>query len=162
MVETPEQPPKRGRGGSKPGERRGGRQKGTPHKATQARRDIAKALTHPETKAAIGELLHGEILKPANEEEIKSLEQMKVFLRLLSTLVEKYGPDPNDKDGKFVDEERFFKCLDYALECGRAVMPFEHPTFKATILNEIDQKNRDQPLMLNHPKQTKGHIGPMQ
>lgn len=48
------------RGGSKPGERRGGRQKGTPNKATATIKEIARQYTTEAIEALVGVLRNSE------------------------------------------------------------------------------------------------------
>ncbi len=153
--------PKRPKGGSYPGERRGGRVVGSENKATKARKDILKALAHEDTRAALGDLIKGEILGPETPQQRKAIEHLAEVMEMLARLVKEYGPGA----GRTFNEDKFFKYLDYALECARALAPFQSPTFKAIavtttgrsdghvrlaqILNEIDQKSRNQPLMLS-------------
>lgn len=64
MAETAKTVKASGRG-SKPGERRGGRQKGTPNKATASIRDLAREYTHDALNTLVSVLAGGESIPAA-------------------------------------------------------------------------------------------------
>ena len=95
------------RGGSKPGERRGGRQKGTPNKLSIGRLKAAVATAAP---------------------EFDSLDRLR--------LIAKHFLDQATAEGKKKNSNirRINDCLDRAARVLRDIVPFEHPKLAAVKL----------------------------
>lgn len=105
------------RGGSKPGERRGGRQKGTPNKVTaeqalSAERVLAKAKVS-------GRRLGKEVLD----------YYMHVFAEIADT--ERAAALTEKPENAREHEARFERFAKYAIDCAQKLAPFQSPTFRA-------------------------------
>lgn len=98
--------------GSKPGERRGGRKKGVPNKATKAREaEIAKK------RAAEGQQLAKDVLAAA----------MNAYL----TLADKYDPASGNQIG---DEAKFDRYLSKAAAIAADLAPYESSKLQSTTI----------------------------
>jgi len=105
------------RGGSKPGERRGGRQKGTPNKVTaeqalSAERVLAKAKVS-------GRRLGKEVLD----------YYMHVFAEIADS--ERAAALTEKPENAREHEPRFERFAKYAIDCAQKLAPFQSPTFRA-------------------------------
>lgn len=105
------------RGGSKPGERRGGRQKGTPNKVTaeqalSAERVLAKAKVS-------GRRLGKEVLD----------YYMHVFAEIADS--ERAAALTEKPENAREHEARFERFAKYAIDCAQKLGPFQSPTFRA-------------------------------
>jgi|SRR6478752_6888959 hypothetical protein len=105
------------RGGSKPGERRGGRQKGTPNKVTaeqalSAERVLAKAKVS-------GRRLGKEVLD----------YYMHVFAEIADS--ERAAALTEKPENAREHEARFERFAKYAIDCAQKLAPFQSPTFRA-------------------------------
>ena len=104
--------------GAKPGERRGGRQKGVPNKATLAR---ASAIAEQKQKA--GQKLGVEVMSEA-----------MMHFRALAAKYQVGGPAPNEK--------LFVKYLSQAASIAADVAPYESSKLQSTTL----RGDKDQPI----------------
>lgn len=117
----------RPRGGSKPGERRGGRGKGIPNLRRQP-----MPLDDPRSVA----LLEAASRRPVTAEACKDL--LAEFANFYAGMARQFKPSPNGKHGLLWrgqdDEPLFLKYSQIAgMFAGRAA-PYESPTFKAIMM----------------------------
>jgi hypothetical protein len=108
------------RGGSKPGERRGGRQKGTPNKVTaeqalSAERVLAKAKVS-------GRRLGKEVLD----------YYMHVFAEIADS--ERAAALTEKPENAREHEARFERFAKYAIDCAHKLAPYQSPTFRAVVV----------------------------
>jgi hypothetical protein len=105
------------RGGSKPGERRGGRQKGTPNKVTAEQALSAERVL---TKAKVsGRRLGKEVLD----------YYMHVFAEIADS--ERAAALTEKPENAREHEARFERFAKYAIDCAQKLAPFQSPTFRA-------------------------------
>lgn len=124
------------KGGSKPGERRGGRQKGARNKATIQREiEAGKAAAEAIDKARSGQI---ELAKDVLRRLMKIAEGITSLNRPTTVREIDAGTVPN-KDG---DWERFGQWFDRTVYCAKELARYESPTFKAVLL----QQDTPQPL----------------
>jgi hypothetical protein len=102
--------------GSKPGERRGGRKKGVPGRTTVAIEEVAKK--------------HGLITRPG--QKLVKDELLKVFEICLG-MAARYQPRP-DQDSPTGNLAEFKEWIRISIECGKAIMPYQSPTFRAIVV----------------------------
>lgn len=104
------------RGGSKPGERRGGRQKGVPNKRTVLKREFVEEQVRQirqEGKKLPSEVLH---------------DFMMLFMGMASHFQPRApGQTPNPNE----DRDLFYKSVDYVLEFATAAAPYFSPKLRA-------------------------------
>jgi hypothetical protein len=113
------------RGGSKPGERRGGRKKGTPNKATLekalvAEHDLAEAKAN-------GRRLGKEVLD----------HYMHVFAEIADS--ERSAALSDKPENSPEHESRFERFARYAVDCAHKLAPYQSPTFKAIVVAPAEQ-----------------------
>ena len=107
--------------GSKPGERRGGRLKGTRNRATIE-------------KARIAEL---EIDKAKETGRKLAKEYLQDFLPVLAGMAATYQPLPPGMiapNGRQPDDAKFEKWLNYVIDVAAKLAPYESPTFRAVVV----------------------------
>jgi hypothetical protein len=105
------------RGGSKPGERRGGRQKGTPNKVTAEQALIAERVL---AKAKVsGRRLGKEVLD----------YYMHVFAEIADA--ERAAALTEKPENAREHEARFERFARYAIDCAHKLAPYQSPTFRA-------------------------------
>ena len=99
------------RGGSKPGERRGGRQKGTPNRKTIERQLITeRMLEHPSAGVESGKL---------------GREVLAQYMNTFDELAEQY---------RKADEAKFRQYAELAVACAKALAPYQSPTYRAIVM----------------------------
>jgi hypothetical protein len=120
------------RGGSKPGERRGGRQEGTPNKATVQKQLVAAQIAERTVADArtMGKKLAKEVLED--------------FMLHFADIAEQYRPTPPEAEHQnpHSDEARFNKYAAIAMECARSLAPYQSPTFKAVQIAPAPERGR--------------------
>jgi hypothetical protein len=146
------------RRGAKPGERRGGRQKGTRNRAELERNLIARNV------AAAMQAMNGErrLLEAKSEAEAIAAEKqiveakrkqiplakdaMATFLGIFMSRASFYNskgvePDPADSTGKTLrdknphaNESKFEKWAMRAVETAKALAPYQSPTYRAVLV----------------------------
>ncbi len=109
------------RGGSKPGERRGGRQKGTPNRATVEKQLIAAQIAERTVADARveGKQLAKEVLE---QFMLRFVEMAKHYEPTLP------GAGEQQLHG---DEGKFLQWAKHAIDCAKALAPYQSPTFRA-------------------------------
>jgi hypothetical protein len=109
------------RGGAKPGERRGGRQRGTPNKATVQKQLIAAQIA--ERAAADARWTGRQLAK----------EVLEDFMHGFREIAERYRPTPPEakQQNPHADEVKFNRFAGLAIECASKLAPYQSPTFKA-------------------------------
>ena len=111
------------RGGSKPGERRGGRQKGTPNRKTVERQLIAeRMLQHPPAGIESGKL---------------GREVLAQYMNTFDELAEQY---------RKADEAKFRQYAELAVACAKALAPYESPTYRAIVVSSPRQEGNGAPV----------------
>ena len=109
------------RGGPETRERRGGRQEGTPNKATVQKQLVAAQIAERTVADArtMGKKLAKEVLED--------------FMLHFADIAEQYRPTPPEAEHQnpHSDEARFNKYAAIAMECARSLAPYQSPTFKA-------------------------------
>jgi hypothetical protein len=117
------------RGGSTPGERRGGRQKGTPNRATVQKQLMAARIAECTVADArsTGKKLAKEVLED--------------FMLHFADMAEQYQPAHPDAEqqNSYADEGKFNKYAALAVECARSLAPYQSPTFKAVEISTAQQ-----------------------
>ena len=104
------------RGGSKPGERRGGRQKGTPNRKTVERQLITeRMLEHPPAGIESGKL---------------GREVLAQYMNTFDELAEQY---------RKADEAKFRQYAELAVACAKALAPYQSPTYRAIVVSSPRQ-----------------------
>jgi hypothetical protein len=112
--------------GSKPGERRGGRRKGSRNKATIERELLAhRMLQH----APAGATQNARLGK----------ETLEKFMTLFDDLAEHYRPFPENPRA---DEGKFTKFATAACECAKALAPYQSPTYRAIVVEQLKSPQR--------------------
>lgn len=108
------------RGGSKPGERRGGRVKGVPNKATMERALIA-ANTLVKSRAADKKL---------------AKEVLDDFMALFAGMAAHYQPTPPHamQQNQYGNPAEFEKYARLAVQCAKDLAPYQSPTFRAIVV----------------------------
>lgn len=102
--------------GASPGERRGGRTKGTPNKVT-----IAKAV---EAERKLAEMrMKG--IRPG-------LDIMRDFMTVFAGMAAKYQPREGNNSA---DEKKFYQWADLAFDAAAKVTEFESPKFRAIVVS---------------------------
>jgi hypothetical protein len=105
------------RGGSKPGERRGGRQKGTPNRKTVERQLITeRILQEPPAGIESGKL---------------GREVLAQYMNTFDELAEQY---------READEAKFRQYAELAVACAKALAPYESPTYRAVVVSSPRQE----------------------
>lgn len=116
------------RGASK-GERRGGRAKGTPNKATLERALIAEQ----------------EIERAKSSGRKLAKEYLQEFLPVLAGMAAHYQPLPTGMpipEGRAPNEAKFEKWFGYVLETASKLAPYESPTFRAIVVAPPPPQNK--------------------
>jgi hypothetical protein len=106
------------KGGSKPGERRGGRQRGTPNKTTMER------LLRAERETAVAQAEGRKLAK----------EVLDDFMVLFAGMAAHHQPMPRGQaapPGRQPDEAKFEKYARLAIATAADLAPYQSPTFKA-------------------------------
>jgi hypothetical protein len=111
-------------GGSKPGERRGGRKGGSLNLATRERAAIASGVV-TEAKAA-GRLLAKDVLSD--------------FTEIFKSMAVRYQPLADNANA---DEAKFEKWARLAVDCAARAAPFQSPTFRAVTVAPPDKTRED-------------------
>ena len=120
--------------GSAPGERRGGRPKGSRNKATlerleaervekQIQAEVAKRAQNAESARRIAEEARAAGRKLANE-------VLDEFMQLFAGMAAYYQPHPTKKTGH-EDPAQFKEFARLTVETAKALAPFQSPTYKA-------------------------------
>jgi hypothetical protein len=105
------------RGGSKPGERRGGRQKGTPNRKTLERRLITeRMLEHPSAGVESGKL---------------GRDVLAQYMCTFDELAEQY---------RKTNEPKFRQYAELAVACAKALAPYQSPTYRAIVVSSPRQE----------------------
>jgi hypothetical protein len=111
------------RGGAKPGERRGGRQKGTPNRATVQKQLIAAQIAERTVADA----------RTAGRKLAK--EVLENFMFGFADLAEHYKPTPEvERPNPHADEDKFAQYAELAIDCAKALAPYQSPTFRAVVV----------------------------
>ena len=105
--------------GSRPGERRGGRQKGTKNKRTVEAELLAKRVLD---NAPAGAIQHARLGK----------ETLEKFMMLFEELAQQYRPIPKSRHS---DEARFAKYRPPLSATAKALAPYQSPTFRAIVVS---------------------------
>jgi hypothetical protein len=117
-------------GGSKPGERRGGRKRGSLNLATRERAAIAaRAVT--EAKAS-GRQLAKDVLSD--------------FTEIFKSMAVRYQPLAGNANA---DEAKFEKWARLAVDCAARAAPFQSPTFRAVTVVPPDKTREDDVTVIN-------------
>jgi hypothetical protein len=121
------------KGGSKPGERRRGRRKGTPNKATIEKALIA-ARTVGEAKTS-GKKLAQEVLE----------DLMHTFV----SMAEHYKPTPPEAEQQnpHADESMFVQYAKHVIDCAKSLAPYQSPTFRAVVVAPSPDPNQSKKIM---------------
>lgn len=110
--------------GAKPGERRGGRVKGVPNKATIEKAKIAE-LTVVEARA-VGKRLAKKLLED--------------FALRFAEIAAHYQPAlPGAKPNQYENEEKFYKNAELAIDCAHKLAPYQSPTFRAVVVAPVPE-----------------------
>jgi hypothetical protein len=117
-------------GGSKPGQRRGGRKKGSLNLATRERAAIA-AGTVLEAKTA-GRQLAKDVLSD--------------FTDIFKSMAVRYQPLADNANA---DEAKFEKWARLAVDCAARAAPFQSPTFRAVTVVPPDKAREDDVTVIN-------------
>lgn len=122
--------------GSAPGERRGGRGKGTPNKATEIKRMMADLLATPEGKEMLAAAMAQAQQAPRGTK--KALDGLREMTMLASALVAMNQPNKQG-DGTLVvaDHDRLQNYLTIAMRGFADLARFESPTFKAIAVADV-------------------------
>jgi hypothetical protein len=123
--------------GSAPGERRGGRQKGSRNKRTREAALIASSIAEKvkagtATKAEIQTraMVAAQEIQRANEQRTKlAKEYLEEFTVVLYSMAARYqlgGTDPN--------EAKYKEWLKMAIDCATKLAPYQSPTFRAIVV----------------------------
>lgn len=112
----------------KKGERIGGRQKGTPNKATMERLLRAERATR-DAKAA-GRKIAKDVLDD--------------FMTLFAGAAAYYQPKAGNEG--VADETKFLSYATLAIDCAKALAPFQSPTFRSITLQPADPEATTEPL----------------
>jgi hypothetical protein len=113
------------RGGSKPGERRGGRQKGTPNRKTLERRLITeRMLEHPSAGVESGRL---------------GRDVLAQYMCTFDELAEQY---------RKTNEPKFRQYAELAVACAKALAPYQSPTYRAIVVSSPQQEGNGARLEL--------------
>lgn len=112
--------------GAKPGERRGGRARGTPNKLTiKKQREAAEIASRAITDAR-------ESGKPLAKEVLDQ------FMQLFAGMAAHYQPLPDGVSivppGRNPNPDLFHRYADLAIDCAHKLAPYQSPTFKAIAL----------------------------
>ena len=115
--------------GAKPGERRGGRVKGTPNRATIEKAKIAEqVMARAEMR---GEQLAKEVLND--------------FMQLFAGMAATHQPIPEGQSiplGRRPDETKFEKWARLAVQCAKDLAPYQSPTFRAIVVAPAPDSNQ--------------------
>lgn len=112
------------RGGSKPGERRGGRRKGTPNRKTVERQLITeRMLQHPPAGIESGKL---------------GREVLAQYMCTFDELAEQY---------RKTDEFKFRQYAELAVACAKALAPYQSPTYRAIVVSSPRQEGDGAPVL---------------
>src|SRR5262249_43122568 len=117
------------RGGSKPGERRGGRKPGTPNKPKGERAVIALERAESEVRVLV---LAGDKITSLGKDRLAELDQWAYGMAQKFAATEKEGKLVWENDG---DELRFMRFMAFSAKCalGRAQFDFTHRRQEARI-----------------------------
>jgi hypothetical protein len=106
------------RGGSKPGERRGGRQKGTPNRKTVERNLLVeRMLEHPPAGIETGKL---------------GREVLAQYMNTFDQLAEQY---------RKTNEPKFRQYAELTVACAKALAPYQSPTYRAVVVSPPRQED---------------------
>lgn|SRR5262245_1837536 len=105
--------------GSRPGERRGGRKRGTRNKRTVEAELLAKRVLD---NAPVGAIQNARLGK----------ETLEKFMILFDALAEHYRTIPQSPHS---DEAKFTKYATAACECAKALAPYQSPTYRAIVVS---------------------------
>jgi len=141
------------RGGSKPGERRGGRKRGTPNRTTLERtlvaeRDLAEAKADH---------------RPLGKEVLE--HYMHIFAEIADS--ERAAVLAENPENSLEHEARFERFARYAVDCAHKLAPYQSPTFRAIVVapppsqgqvgkvtrftfSIFDRKRSDEPMIIGH------------
>jgi|SRR5262245_23899624 len=121
--------------GAKPGQRRGGREKGTPNKLPKGERALVK-LDRAESEVRVL-VAAGEQITTLGKDRLAELDQWAY------SLAQKFAP--KEKDGRLYwdndgDELRFMRFMSFCGKCAAARAQFESPRYSAiAVANQGDQ-----------------------
>jgi|SRR5262249_9459174 len=126
------------RGGSKPGERRGGRKAGTPNKPKGERALIALEQAESEVRVLI---LAGDKITALGKDRLAELDQWAYGL------AQKYAPKEDEKGRPYWDNDgdelRFMRFLNFSGRCATARAQFESPRYAAIAVANQGEKIPD-------------------
>ena len=111
--------------GSQPGERRGGRQKGTKNKRTIEAELLAQRILQGTPPMTVQNARLGK-------------ETLERFMMLFDNLAEHYRPFP---ENQHADESKFSKYATAACDCAKALAPYQSPTYRAIMFEQAPQKS---------------------
>ena len=125
------------RGGSKPGERRGGRKPGTPNKPKGERAVIALERAESEVRVLV---LAGDKITSLGKDRLAELDQWAYGM------AQKFAP--TEKEGKLVwendgDELRFMRFMAFSAKCALGRAQFESPRYAAIAVANQGEKTPD-------------------
>lgn len=147
-------------GGSKPGERRGGRRVGSANLLTIERELIAKAVTRQavaDGRRREQALVHLERQADAAADAVQKLREqgkplakdaMALFLEIFMGRAAHYQPRVDLKTmaetNKQASEEKFEKWARLSVETAKALAPFQSPTFRAIVVQPPPPSHSEQ------------------
>lgn len=130
--------------GAAPGERRGGRTKGIPNKATVVKKLAVEALSSKEGKEAVVEafakatMTGNGVLKVRGKRAVEILDDIaKMFLGLAAQYQPRPDPVTKQETNQKADVDRFALYLGQAQRAAAALAPFQDPTFKAIAVQDV-------------------------
>jgi hypothetical protein len=106
--------------GSRPGERRGGRQKGAKNKRTVEAELLAQRMLQHAPAGAIQSARLGK-------------EVLEQYMVMFDALAQHYRPIPKSPHS---DEAKFTKFATAACECAKALAPYQSPTYRAIVVEQ--------------------------
>src|SRR5262245_15021988 len=127
------------RGGSKPGQRRGGRKPGTPNKLPKGTRALVKL---EEAEAEV------RVLKAENRLETLGKARLTELDAWAYSMAQKFAPNTNKKTGRMEwenegDEARFMRFMKLCGEYAAARAPYESPRLAAVTVANKSEKTPD-------------------
>lgn len=156
--EAPQDKPPSRRGAA-PGERRGGRSKGTVNKKTALKRLLVEVLSEPDAQRLVGAIVKTEVKQPSSPAQRKAVEVLGEFMeairgvaaRAQNELAQLYLAQPaaldanspkelvaEHKDWKkkvAALEDKFEKWAELTVMTSSKLAPFENPTFRAVMVS---------------------------
>lgn len=137
--------------GAAPGERRGGKAKGSVHKATVVQRLAVEALATKAGKDAVRDAfakatISGGTVKVKGKRAIEILDDIaKMFLGLAAQYQPRPDPVTKAETNDKADEAKFALYIGQAQRAAASLAPYQDPTFKAVAVQEVPPMPAERP-----------------